>query len=616
MQRHSRRKLLKYIRGVRAEYGGSAAKLLDSYLHQDAGAKHAANLPVSQRYFYVKNMSSNTPRSGAAGVSQQHRMVQLRLGAAQMLSSSQHTGIGNLNEAHPLYYAQTSPRAAGLTAPLVFALKQLRIHRLTELQGALVPLLLKGKHVVAHSETGTGKSFGIALAIANRIIRDQLNYRLHTVVLVPTEELALQYDKWLRHFGGCTSQVVQAAIDSIPLEAQLAKLHNIQPHVLVGTPQRVADVLRLSPSILGEKLRRKVDCVVLDEADMIIHATVMYGRQQLSGANLVDRLFRHRREEVPAQLVAASATVDGVTAQTLNTWTRNDRTVRLTTSFVEHTIPPTIQFYFFGASRAYSLERCLLLSLQLICKQRPDARILLFTEDERVAEVCTLLTSAEAAEEIRRVAPGALSPTRALAGALHALPQSAPPTNTAAPQDGGNPEPRRRGPPPALRQRALPGSVTCGGGHVYRDVRAHQVVRQRGDVYVKNSSSLSQLNEGKLVVGVGSFNSSRGLHVNGITHVIIYGACPSAACFVHCAGRTGRMGAEGDVLVLYPQSSGRQVHQVCCSLELPFHPGRMSAVEDLLRSDETRAAKPSPVSTNESASDEGGAAALTRTSRP
>ncbi|KAL7704897.1 DEAD-boc ATP-dependent (RNA) helicase [Lotmaria passim] len=567
----SRRTLLKYLPGVRAEYGGSAATLLDSYLNQDAGAKHAANLPVSQRYFYMKNNENNNnrsskaalPNSAAAGVSQHHQMVQLRLGAAQMLSSSHHASIGNLNEAHPLYYAQTSPRAAGLTVPLVLALKRLRIHRLTELQGALVPLLLKGKHVIAHSETGTGKSFGIALAIANRVIRDQLNYRLHTVVFVPTEELALQYDKWLRHFGGCTAQVVQVAIESIPLETQLARLHNIQPHVLVGTPQRIADVMRMSPTIVGEKLRRKVDCVVLDEADMIIHASVLYGRQRISGANLVDRLFRNRREEVPAQLVAASATVDGVTAQTLNTWTRNDRTVRLTTSFVEHTIPPTIQFYFFGETKVYPLERCLALTLQLICKQRPDARVLVFCEDDSIEGVCALLNSAAVQDGVRRVAPGVLTAKRKLAAALHALP-----TDASALAVGT-----------ASKSGVAPHSYSTSA---YEDVRAHQVVAQRGDVYVKNNSSLSQLNEGRLVVGVGSFHSSRGLHVNNITHVILYGTCPSAACFVHCAGRTGRMGAEGDVVVLYPPSSGRQVQQVCNSLELPFHPSRMSAIEALL----------------------------------
>ncbi|KPI85528.1 putative DEAD-boc ATP-dependent (RNA) helicase [Leptomonas seymouri] len=585
MLQQSTWRLLKYLAGVRAPHGRSAAALLDSYLHQDAGSKHAANLPVSQRYFYMKNKSHASSSTAAAslggpGVSQQQQLIQLRLGAAQLLSSSHHPTIGNLNEAHPLYYAQTSPRAAGLTVPLVLALKRLRIHRLTELQGALVPLLLKGKHVIAHSETGTGKSFGIALAIANRVIRDQLNYRLHTVVLVPTEELALQYDKWLRHFGGCTAQVVQVAIESISLEAQLAKLHNIQPHVLVGTPQRIADVTRLSPSLIGEKLRRKVDCVVLDEADVILHSTVLYGRQRISGANLVDRLFRNRREEVPTQLVAASATVDGVTAQTLNTWTRNDRTVRLTTSFVEHTIPSTIQFYFFGSSKAYPLERCLVLSLQLICQQNPRARVLVFCEDNKVEEVCALLNSPAVEKDMRRVAPGVLTSTRKLAAALHALPTNATETKRARATGGVTGSPART-------KASSPATSSSTGA--YEDVRAHQVITQRGDVYVKNNSSLALLNEGKLVVGVGSVHSSRGLHINGVTHIIIYGACPAAACFVHCAGRTGRMGAEGDVIVLYPPSSGRQVQQVCSSLDLPFSPSRMSAIENLVKENASNA---------------------------
>lgn len=558
----TRRYHLQYLTGVRAAYGGSAATLLDSYLQKDAGLKHAANLPVSQRYFYMKNSkSSRSQMESESGKSQLHQMIQLRLGAAQMLSSSHHRTINNSNEAHPLYYAQTSPREAGLTVPLVLSLKRLRIHQLTELQGAFIPLLLKGHHVIAHSETGTGKSFGIALAISNRIIRDQLNYRLHTVVLVPTEELALQYDKWLRHFGGCTGQVVQAAIESIPLELQLGRLHNIQPHVLVGTPQRIADVMRLSPSLLGEKLRRKVDCVVLDEADLIIHASVKYGRQVISGANLVDRLFRGRREEVPAQLVAASATVDGTTAQVLNGWVRNSKAVRLTTSFVEHTIPPTIQFYFFGATRAHPLRRCLEKMLQLICKQHGNPRILIFTETESVGDICCYLNTKTMRDGIMSVNEGVLK-DREVAAVLHALPSSE--------NGGGN------------KDRPRSGAASSKVAQCYDEVRAYQMVAQGRDVYVKNNSSLSLLNEGKLLIGVGSFGMSRGLHVNGITHVILYGPCPPTAAFVHCVGRTGRMGADGDAVVIFPPSSGRRVQQVCHALELPFHPGRMQDVERLL----------------------------------
>ncbi|EPY20759.1 DEAD-boc ATP-dependent (RNA) helicase [Strigomonas culicis] len=533
MWRRSGWQLLQYLRGVRAPPRGSAASLLEEY-QDNASGRISAIKPVSQRYFYQSKEADGT-------LSQRHRLLQMRLGDAQLLASTEQRFLLNHNEAHPLYYAQTSPREAGLCVPLVLALKRLRIKKLTELQGALIPLMLKGQHVIAHSETGTGKSFGIALAIANRILRDSLNYRLHTVVLVPTEELALQYDKWFRHFGGCTSQIVQAAIERIPLEAQLARLHNIQPHVLVGTPQRIADIVRLSPSIVGEKLRRKVDCVVLDEADLLLSAEVLYGRQRVSGANLVDRLFRSKRDEVPAQLVAASATVDGVTAQTLNAWTRNDRAVRLTTSFVEHALPSTISFYFFAASQSYPLLRGLELLLRLICRQCAAPRVLLFTEGAEVGAVC-----------------------RALQGMLPRLPEAAPHLAQG-------------------RQLAEPLHAPTAGGGAVPAVRPHQIVAQDGNVYVRDKSALALLNEGRLLVGVGSHEVSRGLHVGGVTHVVLLGPVPTAAHFVHCAGRTGRMGAEGDVIVLYPPSAGRALQTVCRALELPFAAGRLERVEQLLQ---------------------------------
>ncbi|CCW60451.1 unnamed protein product [Phytomonas sp. EM1] len=564
MLRHGPIYLLKYLAGTRARVGGSAANLVQHYLELDNASRHVANVPSSQRYFYEKGKDDHD------GLSQRQKMIQLRLGAAQMLAPSQHQ-IGNHNNAHPLYYAQTSPREAGLCVPLVIALRNLKIRQLTELQGALIPLILKGKHVIAHSETGTGKSFAIALAIANRIIRGGINYRLHTIILVPTEELTLQYDKWFRHFGGCTSQVVQAAIDSIPLEAQLARLHNVQPHVLVGTPQRIADINRHSPTTIGEKLRRKVDCVVLDEADLILSTPVNYGRQRLSGANIVDRIFRSQPDEVPAQLIAASATVDGATAQLLNTWTRNDKAVRLTTSFVEHSIPPTISFYFFSETRAYPLCKGLELILRLICRQVDLPRILLFTEEEQVMPLCRMLVEQlqpNIPEAEQFLKGGRSNRERFFAAPLcSTLPQT---------QDDGT-SVHTRG------QNPLENGVSPGASS---SPRRSQLIAQARHVYVKDSSTLSKLNEGDLLIGVSSFAISRGLHVDGVTHVILYGSCPPATQFVHCAGRTGRMGAEGDVIVLFPPSSGRTVQQVCHSLDLSFKPGKLETVADMLSSDD------------------------------
>lgn len=574
--KHSCFRLFKYIKGVQVSTGGSAAALVEQYLEQDSGAKRAANLPVSQRYFYTSR--DKTERTA---LSPRHHSIQLRLGDARLLASPErgHTYLNNLNDAHPLYFSETSPREAGLCSPLVSALYQLRIHELTPLQGALIPLILRGKHIIAHAETGTGKSFGIALAVANRLLRNQINYRLHTIILVPTEELSFQYEKWLRHFGGGSPQIVQVAVESIPLEVQLGRLHNIQPHILVGTPQRIAAINQYASSFLKEKLRRCVDCLILDEADLVLAQPIRLSRAKgtdppSDGVGLVDRLFRTRQEEVPAQMVAASATVDSATARVLNAWTRNDAAVRLTSSFAEHSVPTSIRFYYFSANQRIPLPQCLSLVLRLLVKESQveepasHLRILLLTTDEEVNNT---------AEFVHEHVETALQELLCEKTKAHPLEIVAPLHSI-----------ERKGSPESslLRKSAhlsSKGVTAPRQGRSSLFSRYPTIVKHSGDVLVKNNSSLTKFSEGKLLIGVSSFTSCRGLHVNNVTHVILYGDCPSATTFLHCAGRTGRMGNEGKVIVLFPPSSGRQLHQVCESVELPFAPNKIEEVEQSLK---------------------------------
>jgi superfamily II DNA/RNA helicase len=355
------------------------------------------------------------------------------------------------------------------------------------------------------------------------------------------------------HFAGCASQISQPAIGSIPLEAQLAKLHNIEPHVLVGTPQRIADIARLSPSIIRDKLRRRVDCVILDEADMVLGQEVRWGRYTtMTGAEVVDRLFRSNVEEVPAQLVAISATIDGVTAQRLNRWMRNDKAVRLTTSFVEHTIPSTLTFYFLvvrppspSVSSASEMQRVLLLSLRLILRQHKQPRILLFSDENPLALAQCIqsmdLRSFEPDHPALRAKHG--SEPVLVAASLHTTP------------DEQNPN---------------------------KIVRAKELVARRREIFARDDSSIAKLNGGELLIGVGHYDVSRGLHVSGITHVILFGGGPSAAQFVHCSGRTGRLGSEGDVLCIFPPRASKQYQAVCTSLEIPFQPCKVADLEQVV----------------------------------
>lgn len=121
---------------------------------------------------------------------------------------------------------------------------------------------------------------------------------------------------------------------------------------------------------------------------------------------------------------------------------------------------------------------------------------------------------------------------------------------------------------------------------VDRHIKAHQIVAKNKTIYVRDDENVSKLSDGRMAVGVGSHDISRGLHVSGVTHVILFGDAPSASEFVHCAGRTGRMQQEGEVISIFPPSSGKALQEVCYSLELPFKLTKESAVDALLMMDD------------------------------
>jgi superfamily II DNA/RNA helicase len=92
-------------------------------------------------------------------------------------------------------------------------------------------------------------------------------------------------------------------------------------------------------------------------------------------------------------------------------------------------------------------------------------------------------------------------------------------------------------------------------------------------------------------VGIGPYHVARGLHIQGITHVIMYGEPPSISEFVHAAGRTGRNGAEGHVVALFPPQSGRAMQLMCSVIGVPWRTNRMAQVEALMEAEEAKDTK-------------------------
>src|SRR3989338_7313509 len=79
-----------------------------------------------------------------------------------------------------------------LNERLVERLKHMGIVAPTEIQEKIIPAILRGRDIIAESETGSGKTLGFAVPIVNSL--QKLGYA-QLLVLAPTRELAQQIGK-------------------------------------------------------------------------------------------------------------------------------------------------------------------------------------------------------------------------------------------------------------------------------------------------------------------------------------------------------------------------------------------------------------------------------------
>ena len=134
---------------------------------------------------------------------------------------------------------------------------------LTPIQAQALPAVLEGRDLIAQAPTGSGKTAAFGLGLLQGI--DATAVRTQALVLCPTRELADQVGKQLRKLAtGIANLKLSVLCGGIPLGPQLASLAHA-PHVVVGTPGRVLELVQKEALDL-----RKVRTLVLDEADRML----------------------------------------------------------------------------------------------------------------------------------------------------------------------------------------------------------------------------------------------------------------------------------------------------------------------------------------------------------
>ena len=143
------------------------------------------------------------------------------------------------------------------------AVRSLGFSTWTPIQALALPPLLSGRDVVARARTGSGKTVAFGLGLLAHV--DVTVGHPQALVLCPTRELAEQVAGVVRSLARFTPHLrVVTLCGGVPARAQIASLQTA-PHVVVGTPGRLLDLLGRGALDL-----RGVRVVVLDEADRML----------------------------------------------------------------------------------------------------------------------------------------------------------------------------------------------------------------------------------------------------------------------------------------------------------------------------------------------------------
>ena len=85
---------------------------------------------------------------------------------------------------------------------LLDALYYMKFDKPTPIQEQAIPILQAGRDLIACAQTGTGKTAAFLLPLIDRQTRGELpSDSVHTLIIVPTRELALQIDQQMDAFS-------------------------------------------------------------------------------------------------------------------------------------------------------------------------------------------------------------------------------------------------------------------------------------------------------------------------------------------------------------------------------------------------------------------------------
>ncbi|KAF5201124.1 Dead-box atp-dependent rna helicase [Thalictrum thalictroides] len=179
------------------------------------------------------------------------------------------------NEKAESYLSEARFDQCAISSLSMKGIKDAGYEKMTVVQEATLPVILKGKDVLAKARTGTGKTVAFLLPAIEAIVklapvdRDQKRPPINVLVVCPTRELASQAAaeaaKLLKYHSSIGVQIV---IGGVRLALEQKRLQANPCQILVATPGRLKDHIENTAGFATRLMGVKV--LVLDEADHLL----------------------------------------------------------------------------------------------------------------------------------------------------------------------------------------------------------------------------------------------------------------------------------------------------------------------------------------------------------
>lgn len=130
------------------------------------------------------------------------------------------------------------------------------------IQDQAIEPIIEGNDLIGLANTGTGKTAAFLLPILEKLSKTRATHSV--LILAPTRELAQQIEAEFRRFSAGQKLYAATCVGGTNIARQIRDIQR-NPHVIIGTPGRIKDLIARRVLILGA-----IDTFVLDEADRML----------------------------------------------------------------------------------------------------------------------------------------------------------------------------------------------------------------------------------------------------------------------------------------------------------------------------------------------------------